>query len=205
MRKYLLLFVAAALNTYAAGPLIFGVRGGIQVTDNSNGLFGSAGLTASNVSPLVGPTAGVRLGRGFSVEGDALFNRQSISAGRFAGFDLGTAHVNSWQIPIMAKYTFGEGAIAPVLGAGVSIRHIDGLGSSSFFGNIPSYLLNGTTASNTAGFVAGGGVRFKTGPIEITPEARYTRWSNGSGAAQSILNVLSPNRNQAQILVGLTF
>jgi len=204
MRKCLLLF-AGALNTFAAGPLIFGARGGMSISDNSNNLLGGIGVTSPDISPLVGPTVGVRLPLGFSIEGDVLFNRQTLNVGQFAGFNLASTHVNSWQFPMMVKYTLGEGSIAPVFGAGLSIRHIDGLSSTSLLGNIPTYLLAGTTSSNTVGFVAGGGVRFKAGPLEITPEARYTRWSNGSGITQSILDVVSPNRNQVQVLVGFTF
>jgi hypothetical protein len=70
--------------------------------------------------------------------------------------------------------------------------------------NIPSVLLTGSTSRFEAGFVAGGGVRFKAGPVDITPELRYTRWNRDSLADQ-LLNVLTQNRNQVQVLVGVTF
>jgi hypothetical protein len=196
--RVLLLIVGLALNTFAASPLIFGARGGVPLTDNTNNLTNSIGLTSPGGRYEIGPTVGVRLPLGFSVEGDALFNRETLNIGQFAGFSALNTHADSWEFPVMLKFTPGHSAIAPVLGAGFSVRHINNLGS------IPSYVLAGTTNSNSVGFVAGGGVRFKAGPVSITPEIRYTRW-NSNSLAQSLLDVISSNRNQAEVLVGLTF
>jgi opacity protein-like surface antigen len=146
----------------------------------------------------VGPTVGFRLPLGFSVEGDALFKREGLSLGQFGGFSGLSTHSDSWQFPVMLRFTAGHQPIAPVLGAGVSVRHINN------FGDVPSYLFNSSTSANTVGFVAGGGVRFKVGPVDVTPEVRYTRWG-GNSFSQSLLNFLPLNRNEASFLVGITF
>jgi hypothetical protein len=190
MRTFMVVLAIAA-NGFAASPLIVGGRGGLPVTENSN--FFSSALGTSTRSYTIGPTAGVRLPLGFSVEGDALFNRQTLN------LPLGlSTHVDSWEFPVMLKLTPGDSTVAPVFGAGMSFRRNDGLS------NIPSVFLSGSTSRFEAGFVAGGGLRFRAGPIDITPEVRYTRWNRDS-LAESLLNVLTQNRNQVQFLVGFTF
>jgi hypothetical protein len=201
MRTLIILF-AFALNTFAAGPLIIGGRGGVPLTDSTNNLTSGIGLPSFSQRYVVGPTLGLRLPFGFSVEGDALFHRQSLNFGQLSGVTVGSAHLDSWEFPAMLKFTAGHHVVAPVLGVGVSYRHINNFGNS--FNAIPSYLLSGSSTPNSVGLVAGGGVRFKAGPVEITPEIRYTHWS-GSGLTQSLLDILSINQNQAEVLVGFTF
>src|SRR6185295_8438175 len=121
MRSALLLF-AFALNTFAAGPLIFGVRGGAPFNAVDNPITGALGNFSTTKRYEVGPTVGVRLPLGFSVEGDALYRRETIS---FPGSQfLGSAtHANSWQFPVLLKYRGANSLISPVLGAGVTVRH----------------------------------------------------------------------------------
>jgi hypothetical protein len=139
---------------------------------------------------------GLKLPLGFSVEGDALYNRRTL------GIGLGNVGINThsewWEFPVMGKFTMGRGPIAPVLGAGVSVQHINN------FGDVPSYLLTRSTNQNSVGFIASGGVAFRVGPVSVTPELRYTRW-NGSSFTQSLADTLTGGRNQAQVLVGITF
>ena len=197
--RALLLFFPLALNTFAATPLIFGARGGAPLTNNNfDSLLGS--IPASSVTHpfTIGPTVGVRLPLGLSVEGDALFNRQSLNIGQFGGFTAASTHLDSWEFPVMLKFTPGHGAIAPVVGAGVTVRHFNE------FNQVPSFLFSGTTSNNPVGFVAGAGLRCKLGPVNITPELRYTRWG-GTSFSQSFLDLLPLNRNEASILVGITF
>lgn len=200
MRVFLLL-VTVTLNIFAAGPIIFGARGGAPFTDATNSI--TRGLSAFSATQryAVGPTVGVRLPFGFSVEGDALFNRQTFNFGQFAGFTAASTHSDSWQFPVMLKFTPGHQVIAPVVGAGVVVRHLND------FGQAPSFLLGASpfaNSSNTVGFVGGVGVRFRVGPVDVTPEVRYTRWG-GNSFSQSFLNLLPLNRNEASVLVGVTF
>ena len=196
--RELVVVCVMGLNAFAASPIIFGVRGGVPLTNTFGNVTSNLGLTSPSQQFIVGPTVGLHLPLGFSVEGDALFNRETLSVGQFAGLNALSTHADSWQFPMMLKFTAGSRAIAPVLGAGFSIRHFNN------FGGLPSILLTGSTSANSVGFVAGGGLQFKAGPVAITPEVRYTRWS-GSGLAESLLDTFSSNRNQAQVLVGFTF
>jgi hypothetical protein len=167
MRKYLLGLVVCA-NVFAASPLVVGARGGMGLTDSFGGVAGRFGSGLANRQYLLGPTAGVRLPLGFSVEGDALWRRETLGLG-IGGLGGLSTHFDSWQFPVMLRYTAGENAIAPVLGAGVSVRRLEDFGS---------LLAAGSTSSTSVGFVAGAGLRFKAGPVNITPEMRYTRWNS---------------------------
>jgi hypothetical protein len=192
--RALLAFSLVSLNAFAAGPLIIGVRGGAPFTDTNTvagAVTNSLGIAERRFQ--VGPTLGVRLPLGFSVEGDALYSRQSLDLFQFA-----STSSSSWEFPVMLKFTAGHGAVAPVFGAGATVRHI------SDFGAVPSFIFNGATSPNTVGFVAGGGFRLKLGPVNITPEVRYTRWS-GDSFSQSFLNLLPLSRNEGSVLVGVTF
>ena len=193
MRAYLLLSLLS-LNAFAAGPLIIGARGGAPFT-GTNTITGAVtnSLGVAERRLQIGPTLGVRLPLGFSVEGDALYNRQTLDFAQFA-----STHSSSWEFPVMLKFTAGEQSVAPVFGAGVTVRHI------SNFGSVPGFLLNGATSPNTVGFVAGGGFRLKLGPVNITPEVRYTRWG-GDNFSRSLLNLLPLSRNEGSVLVGVTF
>jgi hypothetical protein len=192
---FFLLFLAA--NAFAATSFIIGGRGGAALTDSATSSFRGIAGEALGHTYTVGPTVGVRLPLNFSVEGDALYNRRSLGLG-LAGIGGLNTSADWWEFPVMLKFAPGTGSIAPVLGAGVSVQHIRG------FGNVPQYVLMGSTSANSVGFVAGGGVQFRLGPVAVTPELRYTRWS-GSTFTQTIANALTGGRNQMQLLVGFTF
>jgi hypothetical protein len=203
MRVPILLF-ALAIDGLAAGPFVFGARAGAPVIDAS-GLAGSAadrlGGLSSSRQFQVGPTAGVRLPFGFSVEGDALFRRETLEIGSLAGFSALNTHSDSWEFPIMFKYTGGDRTMSPVLGAGISLRHF------MDSGGIPSSILGGSLLGDRSrvGFVAGGGLRMRFGPVDITPELRYTRWGSGGLVGSALGAVLPLRRNEASVLVGITF
>jgi hypothetical protein len=196
--RALLAFILLGANAFAAGPILFGARGGTSFTAGSNnGLVGGLGTAALSNSYLIGPTVGVRLPLGFSVEGDALYNRQTLSLGRLVGLPGIGTHADSWEFPAMLKFAFGNGAVAPVLGAGVTVRHIND------FSGVPA-LITSSTSANSVGFVAAAGLRWQAGAVAITPEVRYTRWSNRT-FTQSLLDAVLGSRDQAQVLVGVTF
>lgn len=196
MRSGFLLLLAAAHACFA-GPLVFGGRGGTDLTDTVARSLDRVGAGSLGHNYVVGPTLGVRLPLSFSVEGDALFHRQSLGLG-LAGLGGLNTHSDSWEFPVMLRFTPGKGPIAPSVGAGVTVQHVND------FGGVPSYLLSGQTAQNSVGFVAGAGVQFRVGALHVTPEVRYTRWG-GSSWTQSLADTLLGSRNQAQFLVGFTF
>lgn len=195
MRLFCGLFLLS-MNVFAAGPIIFGGRGGATISDTPASLASGFGGVNTSKAYVVGPTVGVRLPLGFAVEGDALYNRQNLNLTRIGGFTAGT-HSDSWEFPVMLKFAPGRSKVAPVFGAGVSVRHINN------FGSVPSYLF-GSTDANSVGWVVGGGLQFRAGAVHITPEVRYTRWQSSS-LAQSIIDSFVPGRNAAQVLVGITF
>lgn len=175
-------------------PFTFGVRGGVPFTLQDTLLDRIGG--GDRVSRfIIGPTAGVRLPLGFSVEGDALYTRNNVRLIQIAGVSAGVGG-GSWQFPIMAKYT-APWRVSPVVGAGVSVRH------SSQFSDIPSFLLGGGGATSV-GFVTGLGLRIKAGPVNITPELRYTYWGAGS-LSQSLLNLIPFTQHEGAALVAITF
>ncbi len=194
--------VLLAATSYAAGPFIIGVRGGVPLTDIISGVNG-AGISTATKNYVVGPTLGLKLPVGFSVQADALFTRLSVTATNSNnGGSLGVS-ANSWEFPVTLKYTMGEQAIAPFIHAGGSVRHLSNLG------DLGPYIANAVDRSvvssdNTVGFVLGGGLRFKAGILDISPEIRYTRWG-GENISQGFRQFLHSDKNEAQILVGLTF
>jgi hypothetical protein len=201
MRTSVFLVFLAAANAFAAGPLIIGGRGGTGLDiGNSNNTFGSVTRNLWGQNFAVGPTIGVRLPMGLSVEGDALYNRRSLGLG-FGGLGgLVDQYTRSewWEFPVMLKYSGSNGPISPVVGGGVSVQHI------SNFGSVPSYVFSGRTSASSVGFVAGAGVQFRAGSLAVTPEFRYTRWT-GSSWTQSLVDTVVGGQNQAQFLVGVTF
>jgi hypothetical protein len=208
------LALAAALfacTGSAAGPLIIGVRGGARLNDIVDAVENSptVGRTfeAATGNYVVGPTLGFRMPLGFSLTGDALFTRLTLSAAS-TGATAGSirAQANSWEFPVMLRWTAGDQGVAPFVGAGVSVRHLGDFADVGRFivGNNNNAGNSVFPDQNTVGFVIGGGLRFKAGALRIEPEIRYTRW-NQRDAAQAFRNFFEVNRNQAQILLGLTF
>jgi opacity protein-like surface antigen len=202
MRISILLALFATANAFAAGPFIVGGRGGTGLdVSKSNNTFSSVTRNLWGHNLAVGPTVGVRLPGGLSVEGDALYNRRSLGLGGLSGLGgLVSSYTRSewWEFPVMLKYTGGNGPIAPVVGGGITAQHI------SNFGTVPSYVFSGRTSANSVGFVAGAGVQFRAGAMAVTPEFRYTR-RTGSSWRQSLVDTVVGSQNQAQFLVGVTF
>jgi hypothetical protein len=195
--RFLVLTFLVSTTSFAAGPLIVGGRAGTAFTDSTGSAFDTVRSNMLGHNFAVGPTFGVRLPYGFSVEGDALYNRRSFGLG-LAGINALDFHADWWEFPVMAKFTPTRGPISPVVGAGVTVQHLNN------FGNIPSYLFSGSNQSNSVGFVAGAGVAFRAGALIVTPELRYTRWNDQSWS-QAALNAITGGRNQAQLIVGITF
>jgi hypothetical protein len=191
-----------AASSYAAGPIIIGVRGGVQLTDLIDAA-GNGSVTTATKNYVVGPTLGLKLPVGFSVQADALYTRLRVTVNNTNNSGSIAASANSWEFPVTLKYTAGEQPIAPFIDAGASVRHLSNLGQ------IGPYIANAVDRSvvrsdNTVGFVLGGGLRFKAGALDISPEIRYTRWG-GENISQGFRNFLHSNKNEAQILLGLTF
>ena len=131
--RALILAIPIAWNAFAAGPLIIGARGGVPFANTNDAVINAVERYGNSQTYKIGPTAGVKLPFGFSVEGDALFSRQTLDVAPISGFSAFDTHLDSWEFPVMVKYTAGRSTFAPVLGAGLSFRHINDLA-----GGIPS-------------------------------------------------------------------
>jgi opacity protein-like surface antigen len=197
--KTLLLLTIFSGACLAESPFILGVRGGVPLGDVIQAVQSGSGASSSTDNYVVGPTVGIRLPLGFSVTADALYTRLNFSATSSSV----SAHANSWEFPVMARFTPGrESALRPFVGAGVSVRHLSDLG------NAQSFLTNSSSTSLQdspgVGFVMGGGLQFKLGALHIDPEIRYTHWGSNS-VSSAFSSVVHLNDNEGQILVGLTF
>lgn len=203
MKSRLFLLAVLAPICWAESPFIVGVRGGVPFTDVVQTVQTGGSLSSATDNYVVGPTLGIRLPLGLSVAGDALFTRLSISrnsSGSTAGI---SASASSWEFPVLARLTLGGGVIAPFVGAGVSVRHL------SDFGNVGPFLTGSSSnqsipGSTGVGFVLGGGLQFKLGPLHVSPELRYTHWGSNQ-LSNAFSSVIRTNSNEAQFLVGLTF
>jgi hypothetical protein len=115
---------------------------------------------------LIGPTAEVRIHRGFSFAADALYKplHYEMSATFYPDGRIGyaPATVVTWQFPLLARYRFSSSKIRPFLEGGPSFRAA---------GN-----LNQTNPSNR-GFSLGFGLESKWRATGIAPSVRYTRWA----------------------------
>jgi opacity protein-like surface antigen len=201
----LLITTTAAL----AGPLSIGVRGGLPLNDAVQTAGNNPAQFASEDQRyLVGPTVELHLPLRFSVQLDALYSNFTYRsvAGSQAGQTIANALTSSdqWQFPLQLKYRFSGEVLRPFVNTGASFRHLYNLNQVPQFITGPPSGQNNLGSSNNAGFVIGGGLEFKLGPIKISPEIRYTRWGANT-FRQGISSVFDLNSNEGQFLVGLTF
>jgi hypothetical protein len=202
MTSKVILLALFAQFCFAESPFIIGVRGGVPLGDVVQTVQSGSGISTATDHYVVGPTLGIRLPAGFSVAGDALFTRLTLSTTSASSGSI-SASASSWEFPVLLRYTIGREGIAPFVGAGVSVRHL------SDFGNIGPFLTNSSSNTNVvgsaaAGFALDGGLQFHAGFLHISPEIRYTHWGSNNISA-AFQNVIRTNDNEGQILVGLTF
>jgi opacity protein-like surface antigen len=192
-----------------AGPFSIGVRGGLPLNDAvQNAQNNPASFSSEDQRYLVGPTIELHLPLRFSVQLDALygnFTYRSV-AGSQAGQTVANAITSSdqWQFPLQLKYRFSGEFLRPFVNTGASFRHLYNLNQVPQFITGPSSGQTNYGSNTKAGFVIGGGVEFKLGPIKISPEIRYTRWGADT-FRQGIGGVFDLSSNEGQFLVGVTF
>lgn len=141
----------------------------------------------------VGPTVELQLHRHLSLEVDALWRRSSFS---WAGgsIDVSQSSVNDWQFPVLLKYTIKSNGISPFVDAGGVYRHVSTVSPSVQPPNNPS----------TAGLTAGAGVTLRLRHLRLSPEIRYTWWSD-QAFGPSYRGFVATKSNQADLLIGATF
>jgi opacity protein-like surface antigen len=196
MRPLILLLLGA----FAASsqPFSAGVKLGAPFTDFVNTVeSGSLRATSGTSRYIVGVTGELHLPLSLSIEADVLyrhFNYQ-VPANALQGLTGGSGSSGAWEFPILAKYKFPSKIVRPYVDGGVAWNTLQGL-ASNIVGS--SEVKNSTTT----GIVLGAGLEIKALVIKVSPEIRYTRWTDQHFTAASLLQ---SNQNQAEFLVGITF
>src|SRR5581483_8994153 len=110
-------------------------------TDVTNGGRVDSFNTAGPRQFIPGAMLDVAIGRNFSVETDAIYDRLSASSrtvvsGGFIGLYPGSYDYTQaeWKFPVLAKYRFAEGRLRPVVELGPSFRIPPGASTLSPYG-----------------------------------------------------------------------
>lgn len=192
----------------------FGVTAGVPITDP----FLAGSLPRLNYSFIdhrytIGPTVEFRLPFGLGLELDGLFNRLDFRSSAMEVDVTQRSHTtaDSWEFPLLLKYRpFRlKGGMAPFVEAGPSFRVLSDLHQASQIVGI----IQGPVVSTdspvelqnrfTPGFVVGGGIDLRTGPLHIAPQIRYTRW--GWDNFQDPTHVFHSDLNQVGFMLGIRF
>jgi hypothetical protein len=200
-------------KTVLAQHVSFGLKGGIPLTQAfENGSVPRFTYTFDTKRYIVGPTAEFRLVHSLGFEVDALYTRLDYDSTAMGvdTFTRSATRANSWEIPLLVKKHFGVTRGLEAYGdTGFAFRHIGGIPHvvTTIF---PSHTFEGTSPSPpelirpwTEGLVIGSGLEFRTGPILLLPEIRYTRWFQESFHAPT--GVFISNLNEVDFLLGIGF
>jgi hypothetical protein len=202
-----ILFLSAAC---LAQSLTVGVKGALRATPGMEGYPSSESKIY-----LAGPMVEVGLPYHFAFEADALYNRygySSTTSGLLGEVDITRVRANSWQFPLLAKYSFAEHGIRPyallgyapqhtgggsTIDSGFNVNFLTGARAPYYFSFHPSY-------KTDHALVVGGGVQLKAGRLRVTPEVRFLRWQHPLDSYEGSRGyyLLVP-QNEVQILVGL--
>jgi hypothetical protein len=194
-----------------------GVKLGAPVTPAVSNYGGSPTNILDTGRWTIGPTIEFRLLYGFSVEVDALYRgyrtQDSFASSQLvagdvtypATFNSYHSDVKVWDFPTLLKYRMGSRKYHPFVVAGYTSSHRTFDTTSSVFcvssqavcaatPTSPYYQSLGhfSFSSGWGGPTAGAGVEFNVGKIKISPEVRYTHYSN-------------PTANQVTVMAGFTF
>ena len=192
MRKTFFLVLVSSTFILAESPFGFGLKAGVPLNDAlSTSPGGAIDYFQDTHRYVIGPYAEFRLPAGFSVELDALYrsfeygqvpNKAAISQPVSAGV---------WEFPLLARKSIFGGPVQPYIEGGVALSHL----------SVNDVIeLN---HRNNYGIVLGAGVSLHVGPVRVTPEIRYNGWAFQNFS--SPLGGLHSNRNQATVLVGVSF
>lgn len=162
---------------------------------------------------ILGPAVEVGLPWDFTLELEALYHRHGYSATgfQFAQSENDRERANSWEFPVLVNYHLSTRGIQPFVSAGVAPRSISGTIEKTL--TTLNVVTRQTTTSTTSmetnwakslGLVGGLGVRCPVGRLLLSPEVRFTHWSNlpVSGAILESGAPFQSARNQVDLLVG---
>jgi hypothetical protein len=207
-----LVLALGTLATPAFGQLSVGIKGGVPLTDTfETAREGPLAFFSKTHRSTIGPTVEFHLPLGFSIEFDALYRRINYGSDSASGnlFVATRTKGNAWDFPILLKMRASSGVLRPFVDGGPAFRHVSSLEQETTVTNISGQTVTRTERPleleerSTPGVAAGAGVEIKLGPIEISPEVRYTRWFRDTFRSGN--GLLESNRNQADFLLGITF
>jgi hypothetical protein len=218
----LTMFVFSAAALYAQDsethlPVTLGVMVGVPITD----MFSASNTTAFDNSipnsPYTSATPRYELGvsgeihlvKHLRLEVDGIWRRAGFATSGLYGLTgsdfYSTVRLNEWEVPALVKTNITLGHLRPFVEVGASLRHISGIQNDEFLPVLAYGITTNSTDAlqnrNSFGGVAGFGITFKKGSVEISPEVRYTRWANESFEATG----LRTNLDQGDALLGISF
>jgi hypothetical protein len=193
-------------------PVSVGVRGGWQLIDWYKALnAGPSGVgTDESSKGAVGPFVSLKLPARLALQVEGLrrgygFNR---AAGRLGFFNTHDEAGTSWDIPALLIWRppYQENGWQPYVGAGPALRYVNAdwvevSRRPQLFPTDPPASETRTTghrSSSKGGVVATAGMERRFGPIVVSTELRYARWT-----AATLLGDMVPNRNQVSVLFGI--
>jgi hypothetical protein len=205
-----------------AQSIAVGAIGGGCLTDDVS-TFPAPGLNGVSVGSAfrlesrfydVGPMIEIGLPLGLAVEFDAVYHRQGFFYTFAHDTDYYTSRErdNTWEFPLLLKYSPRFPGLHPFVEAGVAPRTISGRVAGTAQLSFSPPASPGPVGpsiplsySPTVGFVTGGGLQFNLGHLRLAPQVRYTRWATApvGGLFFSLQSTYSSNQNQLDLLVGI--
>lgn len=175
----------------AAQPISAGLKFGVPLNDafsvqSPNPLS----YVAQTQRYTVGPFIELRLPAHLAIEIDALYRRYGYQTAPL--FSRAPVRASSWEFPVLGKYRLFSGPVQPYIEGGVAFSRLT---------DIPQVLE--LSSRNNYGVVAGAGIELRLGFARISPEIRYTGWTRRFFDSPG--DYLQSNRNQATVLVGISF
>jgi len=176
----------------SAQPFTAGLKVGVPLTDAFTVKPGdNIDYAAQTHRYTVGPFVELKVPAGFSVEIDALYHSYAYSLAE-SPLPLQSSSASSWEFPVVAKYRFLPGPVRPYVEGGLAFSHIFDVAHAPELVN-----------SSNLGVVVGAGVELHLAVLKISPEVRYNGWTLHTFDSPG--GLLQSNRNQAAILVGISF
>jgi hypothetical protein len=215
LRLVCLLCLATTLPS-AAQQFEIGVKAGVPITDSfatssSFGIDFGEGATSATQRYTIGPTVGLHLPHGLTIEFDALYSRLGFDVDTKSGgvvFADTRTTAASWEFPILGKFAFPlTPAIKPFVDGGISLPTTSGISSTTltYTPSLPVVESSSTSSPFLAnrswyGAVVGLGAEARIGRLRVSPEIRYTRWPPD----RNLDLQLHSNQNQLDFLLGIT-
>ncbi len=214
-----------------AQPFTFGVKVGAPASDALNTVqSGTINFHSYTNRYLIGPTGEIHLPFGLGVEVDALYrhyNFQTVgSLGPSSpnsplpgapGSTITTAgKTSAWEFPVLLKYRFPTRIVRPFLDAGIAWDTLQGFKQAiTIVSPVPITApsnYNQPSHSTTTGVVLGGGLDIHVPFVHVSPEIRYTHWTNQHFTASTVTSGIfsastgyNSNQDQVEAMVGITF